>query len=160
MELRSKNGNLFTLTVERYEFPDEELGPTEDNPVDEDFDTGRFLIVSHAFGNADGQWHGEFPTMDTEEFSRFIDWLDSIQRNEIDTHGVYFTERCLEFTLDESSTSLLVHLSWELLPPWVGNGDTVVLRFPLAEVDLDAAISSLQQQSAKFPGRPQLPNAG
>ena len=160
MELRSKSGNLFTLTVERYEFPDEELGPTEDNPADEDFDTGRFLVVSHEIGNADGQWHGEFPTMDTDEFSRFIDWLDSIRLNEIETCGAYFTEQCLEFTLDESSTSLLVHLSWELRPPWVNDGDTVVLSFPLTEIDLDATITSLHQQLTRFPGRPPLSNAG
>ena len=160
MVLRSKSGNLFTLTVERYEFPNEELGPTEDNPADKDFDTGRFLIVSHQIGSADGQWRGEFPTMDTNEFTRFIDWLDSVQSSEIKTQGVYFTERCLEFTLDESFTSLLVHLSSEFLPPWGSDGGTFVLNFPLAEVDLGAAVASLRQQSARFPGRPPQPNAG
>ncbi|WP_146591824.1 WapI family immunity protein [Posidoniimonas polymericola] len=160
MELRSKSGNLFTLTVERYEFPDEELGPTDDNPADEDFDTGRFLVVSHRFGNADGHWRGEFTTMDTNELSRFIDWLASVQSNEIKTHGAYFTERCLEFTLDESFTSLLVHLSSELLPPWGSDGDTIVLNFPMAGIDLDATVASLRRQAARFPGRPPLSNAG
>ena len=160
MELRSKNGNLFTLAVKRYEFPDEEFSPTEDNPADEDFDTGRLLIVSHEFSNADGEWQCEFPTMDTNDFSRFVDWLDSLRSSEIETYGAYFIERCLEFRFDQTTNSLLVHLSWELLPTWISRGDQIVLVFPLAEIDLDSAISSLQQQLARFPGRPPLPNAG
>ncbi len=158
MELRSKNGDRFTLSVDRYEFPDEELGPTEDNPDDDDFYTGRFLIVSHECENAEGQWRAAFPTMDTIELSRFIGWLESIRRNEIERDGVYFTERCLEFTFDQSSTSLLVHLSLDLLPSWIVQGATITLKFPMMEIDLDATIASLRDQSAKFPGRPPLHN--
>ena len=157
MELNASNGCRFTLTIERYEFPDEELGPTEDNP-ESDFDSGRFLVVSHAFGNSDGRWQGEFPTMDTVEFIRLIDWLDSIRRNDISTQGAYFTERCLEFTIDDTQTSLRVHLCDELLPPWSAN-NSVVLDFPLSEIDLPAAIASLRQQAITFPGRPPLPSA-
>ena len=39
MKLIAADDSLFTLNVDRYEFPDEELDPTEDNPADE-FDAG------------------------------------------------------------------------------------------------------------------------
>jgi hypothetical protein len=37
MKLETPGGRYFSLTIERYEFPEEELGPNEDNPA-EDFD--------------------------------------------------------------------------------------------------------------------------
>ncbi len=160
MELRSKNGNLCTLTVDGYELPDEELGPTKDNPADKDFDTGRFLFVSHSFANKDGNWTGRFPTMDTTGLSRLVDWLEAIRLGQTKSRGVYFIERCLEFTIDESLTTLSVHLSLELLPPWSNDSDTIELKFPLVEIDFNAATSSLRRQLSEFPGRPPLPNAG
>lgn len=72
--------------------------------------------------------------------------------------GVYFTERCLEFTFDQSSTSLPVHLSLDLLAPWIVQGATITLKFPMTEIELDATIAFLRHQSAKFPGRPPLYN--
>ena len=71
------SGQQFSLRIEAYEFPDEELGPTEDNPADE-FDTGRFLIVSVAFSDAGRQWHASRPIMETSELQRLIDWLESL----------------------------------------------------------------------------------
>ena len=37
MKLETPDGCYFSLNVDRYEFPNEELGPTEDNPA-EDFE--------------------------------------------------------------------------------------------------------------------------
>ena len=58
MKFETLDGRFFSLLVEEYEFPDEELSPTEDNPA-EDFETDRFLIVSHSFRNSDGEWRIE-----------------------------------------------------------------------------------------------------
>jgi len=35
MVLQSLSGTAFPMSILGYEFPDEELGPTENNPVDE-----------------------------------------------------------------------------------------------------------------------------
>ena len=78
MKIETRDGRLFSLIVKQYEFPDEELGPTEDNPADE-FETGRFLIVSHIIRNADGEWNTRGPTMTTVELERLVNWLDQIR---------------------------------------------------------------------------------
>jgi hypothetical protein len=33
MKLGTPDGRFFSLTIERYEFPNEEPGPTDDNPA-------------------------------------------------------------------------------------------------------------------------------
>jgi len=151
MKFETPDGCLFTLTIERYEFPDEELGPTEDNPA-EDFETGRFLIVSHTFRNADGEWEASGPTMTTAELQQFIDWLDSIRHGLPTTDGVDFTEYDLEFTVDASTTFLRVHTFWDFLPAWVKPEESVIIEFAIRHLDLDAVIDSLEQQLAEFPG--------
>jgi hypothetical protein len=162
MKLETPGGRYFSLTIERYEFPEEELGPN-DNPA-EDFDTARFLIVSHTFRDANGQWNACGPTMTTSELQRFIYWLDSIRREDtsiLDSdsiNGVYFTERDLEFSVDEALQNLRVHVSFELLPSWANSAETVTIEFPLKHINLDRVIASLEQQLARFPGRPPIEN--
>ena len=164
MKLETPDGRFFSLTIERYEFPDEELGPTEDNPAD-DFCTGRFLIVSHTFRNPDGEWNASGPTMTTSELQRFIDWLDSIRLGDtsiLDSDSInyaYFTERVLEFTVDEALQNLRVHVSFGFLPSWGNSAETVTIEFPLKHVNLDRVIASLEQQLARFPGLPPIENA-
>ena len=70
--LKASDGRSFSLHVERYEFPKEALGPTDDNPADE-FDTGRFLVVRASFCNSDGSWMASGPEMDTVELERLAD---------------------------------------------------------------------------------------
>jgi hypothetical protein len=152
MRIETGDGRLFTLTVERYEFPDEELGPTEDNPA-EDFDTGRFLIVAYSFQNGDGKWDARGPTMTTVELNRFVEWLDSIRNGTRSTEGFYFTERDLEFTFDDSNQSLCVHVFRDFLPTW-SKSKSVTIEFPLREIDMDSVLGSLRTQLAVFPGRP------
>ena len=158
MKIETADNRFFSLIVERYEFPDEELGPTEDNPADE-FETGRFLVVSHAICNADGEWNVCGPTMTTSELQRFVDWLNLIGNGTPSTDGIYFTERDLEFTYDHSGGNLCVHLFRDFLPPWNGSADSVMIEFPINEIDLASAIISLQSQLLSFPGRPPIENA-
>ena len=148
----SDNQTSFTLNVERYEFPDEELHPTEDNPADE-FDTGRFLIVSHDCKTPDGEWSVRGPTMKTTELDQFAKWLESIILGQPDAEGVCFTERELELTVDSFQRKLHVHLSGEFLPPMCSEL-ACRLSFPLQELDLVSAVASIREQLAKFPGRP------
>ncbi len=155
MKLETSDGLFFSLTVESYEFPDEDLGPTEDNPAD-DFDTGRFLVVSHTFRNADGEWRATAPSMTTTELQFFADWLDSVRRGSPIAKGAYFTERDLEFSVDDESNVLHVHLFWDFRPEWVTSEDGLTLSFPLNQVNLDEALRSLREQIAAFPGRPPI----
>ena len=158
MKIETADNRSFSMIVERYEFPEEELGPTEDNPADE-FETGRFLIVSHAIRNADGDWNARGPTMTTNELQRLVDWLNLIRNGSPSTDGIYFTERDLEFTYDASAGNLCVHLFRDFLPPWIGSAEHVTIAFPANEIDLESAIKSLQSQLIAFPGRPLIGNA-
>jgi len=158
MKLETPDGRLFSLVVEDYEFPDEELGPTEDNPA-EDFDTGRFLVVSHSFRNADGEWSARGPTMTTSELQRFSEWLEALRDGNASTNGVYFTERDLEFTVDDSHAYLHVHVFRRFLPSWVKSADPVTITFPIACVDFTGVLQSLRSQLSRFPGRPPIGDA-
>lgn len=158
MKLETPDGRLFTLVVEDYELPDEELGPTEDNPA-EDFETGRFLIVSHSFRNSDGEWTARGPTMTNVELQRFSEWLEAIRDGTVSTRGVYFTERELEFTVDDSRSYLHVHISGDFLPPWVEPSDLITTIFPVAGIDFVGVLSSLRDQLIRFPGRPPIEDA-
>jgi hypothetical protein len=156
MLLKTSDGRSFALHVDRYEHPDEELGPTEDNPADE-FETERFLIVTVTFCNAEGSWSATAPEMTTTELARLADWLDSVAAGKPSREGVYFTERDLEFGVASAERRLFVHASWDFRPPWSGDPHaTTTIAFPLDEIDLAAAIASLRDQLTAFPGRPPL----
>lgn len=153
MRLEARNGCSFVLRVERYEFPDEELGPTQDNPAG-DFETGRFLVVSVNFTTADGSWESFGPYLTTSELDQFADWLESISRNAPKGHGIYFIERDIEWTLDENASTLTLHLCGSFLPPWKGGEDCISIQFPLSDIDLAGAANSLREYCRQFPGRP------
>ena len=158
MKLETPDGRFFSLRVDAYEFPHEELGPTEGNPADE-FETGRFVVVSHTFRNTDGEWRASGPIMTTTELQGLIDWLKSIQDRIVLKGGVSFTERVLEFTVDDSQSALRVHVFHGFLPSWVDPAESVTIEFPIASVRFDCVLDSLQRQLARFPGRPPIHDA-
>src|SRR5688572_19046504 len=100
MQLVSLDGRSFSLDVLGYEFPYEELGPNEDNPAD-DFDRGRFLVVSVSLKTPEGEWQATATEMTTTELERLSVWLESVSNDRPSGAGVYFTERDLEFTFDD-----------------------------------------------------------
>jgi len=155
MKLETPDGQSFSLTVERYEFPDEELGPTAENPAD-DFETGRFLVVSVGFRSSLGEWEACGPEMTTTELLRLADWLDSIRIGRAVHTGVYFTERNLEFTCNATSERLLIHAHGSFLPPWSASGESITLDFAVRDIELELAVESLRKQLARFPGKPAL----
>lgn len=155
MKLETPDGRFFSLVVEDYEFPDEELGPTEDNPA-EDFDTARFLIVAYSFRNGDGEWTARGPTMTNVELQRLSEWLETIRDGNVKTNGVYFTERDLEFTVDDARANLAIHVSCDFLPPWVDSAGSVTITFPIPSIDFVAVLKSLRDQLSRFPGRPPI----
>jgi hypothetical protein len=155
MKLEVHGGPLFSLVVNRYEFPDEDLRPTEDNPVDE-FETGRFLVVTASFRNADGQWNASGPIMTTDELERLAEWLDSVVKGHPLSAGIYFTERDLEFSIDLEERNLLVHVSRDFRPNWSMSSETVTITFPVDHIDLRCAVESLRSQLNRFPGRPPI----
>lgn len=152
MQLNTSDGQSFSLSVERYEFPDEELGPTEDNPADE-LDQGRFLIVRIAVTTSDGEWSAAGPEMTTTELERLANWLEELSSGKSSKRGVYFTERNLEFTVDESVRVLTVHLFGDFLAPWAKEKQHDI-AFPIDQLELAGAVSSLRSQLEQFPGRP------
>jgi len=159
MKLESPDGRFFSLSVEGYEFSDEELGPIKDNPADE-FESGRFLIVSHTFRNQNGEWRVSGPTMTTDELGELAEWLESLHGDGKQNVGCYFTEREIEFTFNPRSNKLTVHVFHDFLPDWIGTDQTARIEFSLDEVDLVAAIKSIRQQLLAFPGRPPLQQRG
>lgn len=156
MHIQSLDGNAFSMRVAGYEFPDEELGPTEDNPADE-FCTGRFLIVEVTLCESGRAWCASGPIMNTVELERLIDWLNSIARNSCSKSGVNFVERELEFSIDENHSRLKSHVFRDFLPDWC-DGDSLTLEFPISEIDLSTVISELRDQLTQFPGRPPIGN--
>ena len=156
MKFETPDGRLFTIRVEGYEFPNEDLGPTQDNPLD-DFETGRFLVVSHTFRNIDGEWTASGATMTTNELKRLVDWLKSVSIGNPSRAGVYFTERDLEIGFDTASDSLQVHTFYRFLPKWTSPLGSVTIDFPLKQINLDLALVALNQMLNDFPGRPPLP---
>jgi len=158
MKFANTKGDAFSLLVDRYEFPGEEFGPTDDNPADE-FETGRFIVVSHAIRHNGREWNTCGPTMKTTELKRLKDWFALIQDGSATTGGLCFTERELEFTYDKVSGNLQVHLFFGFLPPWEDSSDSVVIGFQAEKLDIGAAINSLHAQLKAFPSRPPIGNA-
>ena len=154
MKFDALNGDYFSFAINRYEFPNEELGPTDDNPAGEDFDTGRFLVISCEFRNGDGDWTASFPEMDTNGLARFIDWMDSINNNAVIEDGVHFIEYDLEFTTNDSRAILHVHAFNHFLPPWISPPASVKLDFAVTDIDFADALGSLRRMAEQFPGRP------
>jgi hypothetical protein len=155
MNITAKDGTSFSLHVERYEFPDEDLIPNEDNPAD-DFDTGRMLVVRFSANHTERSWNASGPEMDTTELARLADWLDSVVAGNANAIGVYFTERDLEFTVSEDLKFLRIHFFWDFLPPWIVDATgQFTLDFQINEIDLSAASRSLREQLVAFPGAPE-----
>lgn len=142
------------MTVRGYEFPNEEIGPTEDNPAD-CFDTGRYLIVAIQFSNSQHTWSASGPIMCTDELDRLINWLASIADDPCSANGVYFTERDLEFSFDRTHSHLLVHIFRDFLPSWC-DANSLTLAFPKSEIDFPSVVRELRAQRGQFPGRPPL----
>ena len=152
MLLESSSGQSFSLIVDRYEFPDEELGPTEDNPADE-FDPGRFLVITVSVKTPAGSWQATAPEMTTTELERLAAWLSSVSDGLPSGRGAYFTERDLEFSVDEAITSISIHLVRDFLPPWEQRSSCTI-TFPLDCIDLSQAVSEIRSQIRQFPHRP------
>ena len=89
----------------------------------------------------------------------FADWLDSVRDGSPSAKGVYFTERDLEFSIDDALENFQVHLFWRFRPEWVTSEEGLTISFPLDQIDLDSASQSLRRQLAAFPGRPPIENA-
>lgn len=153
MKLTNSSGESIELHVVGYEHPDDELGPTEDNPAD-DFDPGRFLIVTVAAKARGRSWDGTGAYLDTVELNRFANWLESIRRGQPSHYGIYFTEREMAWSVNYPLTELTVFLWHDLQPPWWDDLNSLPIDFSLTEIDLRDAIRSLRQQALKFPGLP------
>lgn len=150
--LEAPSGNKFTMEVLGYEFPDEDLGPTEDNPAEE-FNTARFLVIDCEFSKEGRTWRASSPELTTIQLERLWKWLNSIcEGDSTASDGVYFTERNLEFGFDKNEQAICVFASYEL----ADQNEPAVLRFDLDKCQLRTALQSLKRDLERFPGRPPL----
>jgi hypothetical protein len=152
MLLESPEGRSFSLHVVGYEFPDEVLGPTEDNPADE-FERGRFLVVTVSAKTPDGEWQATAAEMTTVELERLADWLETVSNGHPSGLGAYFTERDLEFAVSDDGSALQIHLFSDFLPPQL-QSHHYTIDFPIRDVNLEQAVASLRAQLAQFPHDP------
>ena len=98
--------------------------------------------------------------MTTTELERLARWLEAIGQGKRTRLGIYFTERDLEFTIDEGLTTLAVHACEDFAPPWGEPHDGVTLSFALEQIDVRAAAQSIRSQLANFPDKPPIDPPG
>jgi len=156
MILQCKTGSSrLTLKVDGYEFPDEPLGPTEDNPPDE-FETARWLIVTFGFCFESQIWSVTGPYAKTSEIELLADWFDSIAIGDPSADGIRFIERDIEFTFNQRVSSLTVHLFRDFLPPLNRTCESFDMEFSLVEIELAGASNELRTILKRFPERPAI----
>ena len=143
MRLKSPDGQSFSLKIISYEFPHIE---------DDEYDAN-WLDIEIAVTHPRGDWTVRDPSLLTFEVKELADWLGSLARGEQVEPILFFIEPNLGFEID-AGTSLRVNFNAEARPPWAYDSqEDVWVRFPLAEIDLNAASQALTEQLRHFPTR-------
>ncbi|MFO0884320.1 MAG: hypothetical protein U0894_09040 [Pirellulales bacterium] len=152
-EIGGAECNFFGLTIIGYQYPNEPLEPSDDNPVDE-FDTGRFLVIECHFVRNEVDWKRSGPFLSTDDLAKLRDWMVELPLVTIGTVGCYFTERDLELSYDASRKALSIHASYELNSPVERSGQTTTLVFRLDDSMIASLVGQLENCIRRFPGRP------
>lgn len=151
MKLTGTDGQQFELAILGYEFPESRRKGTENN----------WLIVQVTVNHPEeGNWAVRDPSLLTHEVQMLIEWLTTINRGESVREELEFSEPNLEFRLVSTGPGsvLRIYLECELRPPWRATQCQEVLhdlwvQFPIAEVNIVEAISSLRRQLSRYPTR-------
>lgn len=142
MLVRSSSGQVFALTILGYQFP-----YLTDTPYD-----SNWLQVQARAHMAGFTWVASDPCLLTYELQELINWLQALADGQQVDDSIGFTEPELSF--QHSATALHVFLSYNLCPDSAPvEGNSAELVFPLAEIDLHAAVASLQAQLDSYPQR-------
>jgi hypothetical protein len=148
----ARDGSRFTLSAVGYEHPDEELGPTEDNPL-EYFDSSRYLMIECEFRSQNRIWTRRGPTLTTEELDRLRGWVVKVIAEPTLEHGLYFVERELELLHRGCDASLVVWACWDFAFDR-SHEYCDRLEFPVNELNLPETVAALSEMVRAWPGRP------
>jgi hypothetical protein len=149
MNLRRKDRQALELRIVGYEFPDAKI---ERHSSD-------WLVVRISVSHPRGTWTTEDPCLLTDEAARLAGWLESVGKAEFVESEIGFTEPNLEFCLitPARGAALRVYFELELRPEWAyargAGARDLFVEFPVAELDLSAAVRSLRKQLECFPPR-------
>lgn len=152
-ELNGSDGDFFGFTIMGYQYPDEPLEPSDDNPADE-FDTGRFLVVKFCFVRNAINWTRSGPILTTDDLIKLRDWMAELPSATTRTLGCYFTERELELSYDATRKSLSVHASYEFNSPFEQIGQPTRIVFSLDAQTVTYLVRQLDDCIHRFPGKP------
>jgi hypothetical protein len=151
MEIRVP-GSFFHLELLGYKYPDAEGEP---------YDANWLLVRVDAVG-PQGAWSVTDPCLLTYEATRLADWFTALANGERAAPALSFLEPGLLFRQIEREGAekflrihfgSLVHPAWESDAPAAGVNPDLWLDFPLAEINLTAAASSLRTQLQQYPRR-------
>ena len=147
MILKAADGVSFELHVVGYQFPDDHVSQYDSNWLNIRID------VTHPLGG----WSRTDPALLRYEVQRLAHWLHALGSGEHGDAEQSFLEPNLAFELlKDAGETLRISFRLEFSPPradrWTGE-DRLYVDFPLVDVDLEAAASSLLEELSRYPKR-------
>jgi len=136
----------FELRVVGYEFPDNTT------------DSVNWLFIEGAIKHPHGDWIFRHPSLLAGEVARLADWLEAVAAVKEPELWCGFIEPNLSFGIfcEKESRRLRVTFAAEARPPWAKPGMDAHVEFPVAELNLEQAVTSLRQQLQQWPKRPEV----
>jgi hypothetical protein len=152
-ELLGLNGEYLRFRIIGYEHPDENIEPSEDNPI-ADFDEERFLIAECHFALGGVAWTAAGAILTTGDLAKLQDFVEQSGSSGTESPGCYFTERDIEFSYDRVARTIVVYVSYRFKPPNNGSCGPIEIAFPVTAEILGAVSENLAKCIRQFPGRP------
>jgi hypothetical protein len=163
MELRSSDGRIFRLAVQRYQFSSQ--AAAERPGFDWD---ANWLVIDGLLILPDGRrFRFSDSCLTTDEAIQLAEWLENpastpAGRKTDGDHDLdlVFTEPCIALALESEtsdSVTLRIYLSLEAEPPWPIDGGTGTFEnyvtFLISRSDLLRAVSDWREELRAFPVR-------
>ena len=150
MYFAASDGSSFGLKIIGYEFPHLEQ---------EDYDSN-WLNIQIEVTTPEYSWSATEPSLLTYEVARLAEWLESVDQGKPVEDEIGFIEPCLWFKLirhRDTVKSLRIHFELEYRPDWTRTEQMrqqpLFVEFPLSEIDLQQAATSLRSQLSHYPQR-------
>jgi hypothetical protein len=162
MELKSREGNLFAITIVGYQFP----GRTGSDPQDWD---ANWLVIAGSVRSPKASWKFHDPSLTTWEALRLATWLRSVANGSQRPHPVgpdpddgdmlVFTEPNLAFNYQartDEAVVIRVYTSLEAAPPQFPDDDIYdhYVELTLSPADVQAAVTQWESELKAYPVRP------
>ncbi|MFX3625224.1 MAG: hypothetical protein ACE3JP_14660 [Ectobacillus sp.] len=145
----SSETKTLSLAVQGYQFPQADAKPDYIHPYD-----ANWLNILFTLQEENSTFVQFDPFLTTEEVGKLISWLRSLPNPPYTR--IAFTEPSFQMELVDFTTSVFrirVHLSLELLPPWVQTADSHSIDFLLTTEQIQECINSLHKQLQMYPVR-------